>query len=204
MPPQKICDIYKKYQKLDDAAVDGDLEVVDFRRGLTPDQKKRIVEVGTVSSEVISTAQSSFRARSQEYGGDTSDSASIPKPCTIYEHKDFDGLFSLGYKNPVLTSPRSQIIPITTTSRMPISTALRPSSPRSFKPTTHHQSHRLIQHPLPTTTPEFTTSTILFHLPAILQNPSLHTIRSRLYLKAFERGASAAKETKMVNARKSI
>lgn len=91
MPPQAICDLYKKYQRLDDASVDGDLEVVDFRRGLTSEQKERITPVGSVSSEVIGKAQKGFKASHQAIPVTSQEPDSTPESCTIYEHKDFDG-----------------------------------------------------------------------------------------------------------------
>jgi alkylated DNA repair protein alkB homolog 1 len=91
MPPQAICNMYKKYQKMDDASVDGDLNVVDFRRGLDPEQREKIVPVDVVSSEVIAAAQKAFKSCCQLGNGEAVDLSFAPEACTIYEHKDFDG-----------------------------------------------------------------------------------------------------------------
>ena len=93
MPPQAICNVYKKYQKMDDSAVDDNLEVVDFRRGLTGAQKEKIVTVGTVPSQLIGSAQKAFKGDGQDDHGNARASDFVPEPCTIYEHKDFDGKF---------------------------------------------------------------------------------------------------------------
>lgn len=93
MPPQAICDLYKKYQKADNASVDTDLNIVDFRRGLTPEQTKSIVPVATITSETIIAAERAFRSTNgvDLVGGDTR----ILPSCTIYEHKDFPGSYTL-------------------------------------------------------------------------------------------------------------
>jgi alkylated DNA repair protein alkB family protein 1 len=82
--------MYKKYQKMDDASVDKDLEVVDFRRGLTQAQKDKIIQVDYVSSEVIAAAQKAFKNYGQTPNADTTEPEALPDACTIYEHKDFD------------------------------------------------------------------------------------------------------------------
>jgi alkylated DNA repair protein alkB family protein 1 len=89
MPPQAICDLYKKYQKADNISIDTDLNIVDFRRGLTPAQERSIVPVDTVSSEIIAEAEKAFKSTNGEELGDIKAS---PPSCTIYEHKDFPGM----------------------------------------------------------------------------------------------------------------
>ena len=74
---------------MDDTAVDEDLEVVDFRRGLTEAQKERIVQVDTVSSELINYARVAFNGQAAKRESFCSET--MPDPCTVYEHKDFDG-----------------------------------------------------------------------------------------------------------------
>lgn len=76
---------------MDDASVDNDLEIVDFRRGLTPTQKERIVPVDTVSSELIDAARKTFRCSAQETDGTIEALQAMPDACTVYEYKDFDG-----------------------------------------------------------------------------------------------------------------
>jgi alkylated DNA repair protein alkB family protein 1 len=92
MPPQAICDAYKKYQRMDDTAVDADLDIVDFRRGLTETQKERIVPVDTVSSELIESARKVFKYYGQAETDEVSSSGTMPDACTVYEHKGFHGM----------------------------------------------------------------------------------------------------------------
>ena len=94
IPPQAVCNAYKNYQKLDDLAVDEDLQVLDFRRGLTSAQKEKLVAVGTIPSESIESARKAFN---YDHKGDLSERADTepsPAPCTVYEHKDFPGTTS--------------------------------------------------------------------------------------------------------------
>jgi alkylated DNA repair protein alkB homolog 1 len=87
--------MYKKYQKMDDIAIDTDLNVVDFTRGLSGSQKERIVPVEEISSELITSAMKAFKAQnrveSEEVKDGDEDENPVPKPCTVYEHKDFPG-----------------------------------------------------------------------------------------------------------------
>ncbi|KAH7390328.1 hypothetical protein BKA64DRAFT_710882 [Cadophora sp. MPI-SDFR-AT-0126] len=92
IPPQAICNVYKKYQRMDDEAVDADLDIVDFNRGLTDVQKEKLVAVGTVESKLIAKAQKVFKFYGKDNTEDPSGPDPLPTPCTIYEHKDFPGL----------------------------------------------------------------------------------------------------------------
>jgi alkylated DNA repair protein alkB family protein 1 len=87
--------MYKKYQKMSDAAVDQDLEVVDFKRGLTDVQKDRIDPVDMVKSELIASAQEAFRISSGKGEEDEVGLETEPEPCTVYEHQDFPGQFNI-------------------------------------------------------------------------------------------------------------
>jgi alkylated DNA repair protein alkB family protein 1 len=76
---------------MDDATVDSDLDIVDFRRGFTPSQKEKIVPVATVPSELINSAREAFIYYGQNANGEVEHSEMMPDACTVYEHKDFDG-----------------------------------------------------------------------------------------------------------------
>ncbi|KAE9984294.1 hypothetical protein EG328_008970 [Venturia inaequalis] len=102
IPPQAICDLYRHYQKLDNALIDADVNIVDFRRGLTPEQQERIVPVDTVSAETLVAAERAFRTA---HGADGAVKDAV-LPCTIYEHKDFQGLRLL----PSLLPPECQLL----------------------------------------------------------------------------------------------
>jgi len=88
LPPQAICDAYKRYQRMDDAAVSADLEIIDFTRGLTEEQDRKLVPVDTIPSELITVALKAFKVEREEK------SAGIPEACTVYEHYDFPGTTS--------------------------------------------------------------------------------------------------------------
>ncbi|QDS67636.1 hypothetical protein FKW77_004511 [Venturia effusa] len=104
MPPQAICDLYRHYQKLDNASIDSDVRIVDFQRGLSVEQQERIVPVDTIASETIVEAEKGFK----NTNGDTMDTENGPSPhsCTVYEHKDFPGLRLL----PSLLPPECQLL----------------------------------------------------------------------------------------------
>lgn len=91
IPPQAICNVYKKYQKMSDTFVDQDLDVVDFRRGLTASQKERIFPADVVPSELIQEARLALKYSGQDVGGKGVEAGEILEACTIYEHKDFPG-----------------------------------------------------------------------------------------------------------------
>jgi alkylated DNA repair protein alkB family protein 1 len=85
---------------MSDADVDTDPEIVDFNRGLSPEQKEKLHPVGVVPSELIAQAQREFRNSTSE------DDSDLPEPCTIYEHSGFPGRIALSpwiYEACVLT-----------------------------------------------------------------------------------------------------
>ncbi|KAN0089145.1 hypothetical protein V8E51_019405 [Hyaloscypha variabilis] len=108
IPPQAVCNAYKKYQKMEDKAVNNDLDVLDFNRGLTPAQKEKLVAVDTVPSELIDSACKAFKGDATDEAAHDEDSSSSPEPCIIYEHKDFPGLKLL----PSLLPPEVQVLVI--------------------------------------------------------------------------------------------
>lgn len=77
---------------MEDKAVDQDLDVLDFARGLAEAQTKKLVAIDTVSSELIDSAWKAFKNDGERIVvADEEESASLPEHCTIYEHKDFPG-----------------------------------------------------------------------------------------------------------------
>lgn len=96
MPPQAICNAYKKYQKMEDADVDSDPEIIDFQRGLSDEQKRKIHPVGVIPSELIASTQRAFKSHGQAENGTEPVSGSselLGEACTIYEHKEFPGKY---------------------------------------------------------------------------------------------------------------
>lgn len=82
---------------MDDASVDGDLNVVDFRRGLTSEQREKLFAVDSVSSDIICSAQKNFRECKKGLAWGAIEVESPPDACTIYEHKDFGGMYQSDY-----------------------------------------------------------------------------------------------------------
>ena len=76
---------------MDDAAVDQDLEVLDFTRSLTTAQTDKLVIANTVPSDLIEAARDAFKCSISEDLVDDGSEISRPKACTVYEHKDFPG-----------------------------------------------------------------------------------------------------------------
>jgi hypothetical protein len=72
------------------ASIDSDEDIVDFARGLTENQKLRIVPADVVSSELIASAVNAFKYLGEDADHDIV-SPSAVAACTIYEHKDFPG-----------------------------------------------------------------------------------------------------------------
>lgn len=60
MPPQAICDVYKKYVRLKAVEVKDDLDVVDFQRGITEGQAKTLKATGKVDAGKIAAACGTF------------------------------------------------------------------------------------------------------------------------------------------------
>ncbi len=77
---------------MDDTAVDLDLDVVDFTRGLTDAQMEKLVPVGSVPSGLIETAQKAYRRHGKNDSEDIPRSGPLPTSCTVYEHTDFPGM----------------------------------------------------------------------------------------------------------------
>lgn len=76
---------------MSDAAVDQDLDVVDFHRGLSDAQKDRIFPADTIPSVLIEKARRAFKLGQSRDGEVENENVQLPEACTIYEHKDFPG-----------------------------------------------------------------------------------------------------------------
>jgi hypothetical protein len=83
---------------MDDAAVNNDLSIVDFRRGLSEEQEKIIVPVDRIEGYLIVEAQMAFRVSHQKQRGEIASkidevgSEDKIQDRVIYEHLDFPGL----------------------------------------------------------------------------------------------------------------
>jgi alkylated DNA repair protein alkB family protein 1 len=76
---------------MESAAINTDPEIIDFKRGLTEEQKERIVPVETVPSELMASAAETFRRQRTSSSGEIWEPKSAPPASTVYEHKDFPG-----------------------------------------------------------------------------------------------------------------
>ncbi|KAF1346865.1 hypothetical protein BDV97DRAFT_228078 [Delphinella strobiligena] len=98
LPPDHICEAYWKYNKIKPSDLDVDPEVVDFSRGLSAAQQRKIHAVKTISSETIAAASRAFKFHGQGIDGPVGEGEEAqelneePKACTVYEHDDFPGL----------------------------------------------------------------------------------------------------------------
>ncbi|KZF22522.1 hypothetical protein L228DRAFT_260702 [Xylona heveae TC161] len=63
-PPEKLRAIYKKYQKLTQAQIDADPNVIDFVRGLTPEQKSQLKIIKSIPEEALRKICSSLNEAS--------------------------------------------------------------------------------------------------------------------------------------------
>ncbi|KAH8816915.1 hypothetical protein F5884DRAFT_777894 [Xylogone sp. PMI_703] len=106
VPPQAICEAFKRYQRMSDEEIDADPEIIDFSRGLSPSQKEKLRPVRTVSKEAIAVAQKAFKFHGREAKEMSEDEINQIRDCTVYEHVDFHGLRLY----PSLLPPESQII----------------------------------------------------------------------------------------------
>lgn len=74
---------------MEDAAVLDDQDIIDFSRGLSEEQKKKIHPVDCIPAERIWAAQKVFEPELDSLGA--SNAADVPRACVIYEHDDFPG-----------------------------------------------------------------------------------------------------------------
>ena len=83
-PPESIKAFYKHFQKLSIDAIDEDLKLLDFQRGLNGEQGKKCREIEKILGQNVKAACLCFRhQRKQEFG-----------PCSdvpVFEHEDAPG-----------------------------------------------------------------------------------------------------------------
>ena len=78
-PPDSIKRFYKRYQKLTPEAIQSDAAILDFRRGLTEEQQRKVRKIGSVPPSSIDAACSNLA--STEAHKDVAHSADVP----VYE-----------------------------------------------------------------------------------------------------------------------
>jgi hypothetical protein len=88
-PPGGIRCAYKKYQKLRPRDFDEDLDIVDFRRGLTCSQAL-VVQIGEISAERIAAVCHGFHQANKQRIPSAGDVVS-PNDIPVYQHRDLPG-----------------------------------------------------------------------------------------------------------------
>lgn len=94
IPPQAVQEVYWKYNQMKASAFGDDHDILDFSRGLSPEQAKFWKPVATIPSEVIKKAClafSNYGNASQANGIESDSSVDDTKPATLFEHPDFPG-----------------------------------------------------------------------------------------------------------------
>ena len=83
-PPEAFRAIYKKYQKMTPAALDQDLNILDFSRGTNEDSRKDLKEI-----RIINGTSLTFSAVADE---GSSDQLTASNPIIAYESERLPGL----------------------------------------------------------------------------------------------------------------
>jgi alkylated DNA repair protein alkB homolog 1 len=99
LPPLAVLEAYKKYQRMNDSKIVEDLEIVDFRRGLSEAQRAKIVPVATIPSQTIAAAAMAFKSHPRNLDKKPRELLNVPKHCTVYEYRGFNGKFSPSHRS---------------------------------------------------------------------------------------------------------
>ena len=86
-----IQEAYWHYNKVKLSDLENDQEVVDFNRGLTAEQEKVFLPVGTVPAQKIEDACIAFRNHALKTEGDATRLQTAVEDATVYEHQEFPG-----------------------------------------------------------------------------------------------------------------
>lgn len=84
-PPGQIRAVYKDYQKLSPTSLAGDMEMIDFERGLNHEQSIKFKEVRRIPGHLLLTACSDFGEMQPE------DLSASVVDVPIFEHDDLPG-----------------------------------------------------------------------------------------------------------------
>lgn len=87
LPPAFIQKAHWHYTSVKKASLDLDENVIDFRRGLTPQQKHELTSVGIISASTIASACQGYKQARL----DSNQPVDGVQDATIYEHKTFPG-----------------------------------------------------------------------------------------------------------------
>lgn len=105
LPPDNICTAYWKYNKIKPLDLDADPDVVDFARGLSAQQSKKIKPAKVISASTIRKAGLDFKRYGRQIDGEKQFENEVEneekgametevEECVVYEHDDFPGMFS--------------------------------------------------------------------------------------------------------------
>jgi alkylated DNA repair protein alkB family protein 1 len=86
-----IQEAYWHYNKVKAEDLANDLEVVDFGRGLSEEQKKVLLPVGKISAEAIGKACTAFRDFGKDAVSSEDKPAVVATEAIVYEHQEFPG-----------------------------------------------------------------------------------------------------------------
>jgi len=89
-PPDHIRNVYKKYQKMKLRDLDKDPDIIDFKRGLSEEQKRHIKVIKEWKPEELTPA---FRAFEGIQEPSDSQGSLIDSPIVVYEHSDMPGIY---------------------------------------------------------------------------------------------------------------
>lgn len=91
-PPVALRNLYKKYQKHPESLEsDLQLEIVDFRRGLTAAQQTDIRVVGTISKERLTSTFDAFVLEPDPPDHERRITSTAISDAAIFEHRDLPG-----------------------------------------------------------------------------------------------------------------
>ena len=88
-PPDHIRNVYKKYQKMKLRDLDKDPDIIDFKRGLSEEQKRNIKVIKEYKPEELASA---FRAFEGIQEPTDSQGSLIDSPILVYEHSNMPGI----------------------------------------------------------------------------------------------------------------
>jgi alkylated DNA repair protein alkB family protein 1 len=92
LPPQDICDLYKKYQKMHKSDLENDDEIIDFNKGIHSSHQNKLHVAGVVHGAQRHLVCEAFNTSQRDLGTFIVPPLHKDIPdCTIYEHVDFPG-----------------------------------------------------------------------------------------------------------------
>jgi len=89
-PPDDLRKLYKRYQKHPEN-LDNDLEIADFRRGLTAAQQIDVTVIGNISKERLTSTFDAFMLGTHPLDRTRPSTSTAICDAPIYEHRDLPG-----------------------------------------------------------------------------------------------------------------